>query len=216
MCARKKRSPPPDFATIKGTWDRNHYVMLFDDQLDSPAYIALSAHAKEAYTIIRQQYKGDYTLGFQVICPYSTFQEKGMRPNTISRALVMLEVFGFIRIDHGGLEHQPNVYHLIQDWKKIQTPEDVKRVKDRFKELMDRKNKVIKDTKEESTGYGKYIRSNESVSNSFSDLARIANGSVSKKVDLSSSSLTEPIAGQLTKALAENERRNAYEPINTS
>ena len=55
---RRKREPPPAFATIRPTWDKNHYVMLFDDMLDSPAYIALSAHAKEAYVILRQEYKG--------------------------------------------------------------------------------------------------------------------------------------------------------------
>ena len=42
---RKKRSPPPAFATKKRTWERNHYIMLFDDQLNSPAYINLSAPA---------------------------------------------------------------------------------------------------------------------------------------------------------------------------
>ena len=53
---RKKKSPPPSFATA-GTW-HTHYVVLFDDLLNSPAYIALSAAAKEAYTILMQEYKG--------------------------------------------------------------------------------------------------------------------------------------------------------------
>lgn len=141
MCARKKRSPPPTFATIRGTWEGNPYCMLFKDQLDSPAYIALSASAKEAYTILREEYKGPYT-GNVVICPYSTFQEKGMRPNTLSRALLMLEIFGFIKVDHGGLEHQPNRYHLVEDWKDIRTPEDVKEAQKEFKEAINRKSRA--------------------------------------------------------------------------
>lgn len=141
MCARKKRSPPPAFATIRGTWDRNPYSMFFRDQLDSPAYIALSASAKEAYTILREEYKGPYT-GNIVICPYSTFQEKGMRPNTLSRALLMLEVFGFIKVDRGGLEHQPNRYHLVEGWKEIRTLENVKEAQKEFEEAINRKSRV--------------------------------------------------------------------------
>ena len=59
--ARKKqvKTPPPKFAT-EGTWHM-HHVIFFDDQLTSPAYIALSANAKEVYTILRMQYKGSYT-----------------------------------------------------------------------------------------------------------------------------------------------------------
>ncbi len=37
-----------------------------------------------------------------------------MRSGTLTRALFMLEAFGFIHIEeHGGLEHRPNLYHLI-------------------------------------------------------------------------------------------------------
>ena len=135
MRAKKKRSPPPAFATRKGSWQSNHYVMLFDDLLDSPAYINLSAHAKEAYTILMQEYKGDYT-GSKVICPYSTFMEKGIRPST------PLEVFGFIKVDHGGLEHRPSVYHFSEDWKKIVTKRDVEDAKARLRNLKERKSKV--------------------------------------------------------------------------
>ena len=133
--ARKKKAPPPSFATTKPTWDRNHYVMFFYDQLDSPAYIALSAQAKEAYTILRQEYKGPYT-GNDIICPYSTFRAKGMRANTVSRALHMLEVFGFIRIDRGGLMHTPNIFHFTSGWKDIRTEEDVRKVKAAFEDAL--------------------------------------------------------------------------------
>lgn len=141
MCARKKRSPPPAFATTKGTWERNPYCLLFCDMLDSPAYIALSASAKEAYTILREEYKGPIS-GSTVICPYSTFQNKGMRPNTLSRALLMLDTFGFIKIDHGGLEHQPNRYTFSEGWKDIKSDEDVKEAQKRFDDAITRKRKA--------------------------------------------------------------------------
>lgn len=141
MSVRKKRSPPPPFATSKGTWERNPYTLLFQDQLDSPAYIGLSASAKEAYTILREEYKGPI-FGSTVICPYSTFQKKGMRPNTLSRALLMLETFGFIKIDHGGLEHQPNRYTFSEAWKDIKTDEDVRTVQERLNEAIARKNRA--------------------------------------------------------------------------
>ena len=137
MCARKKRSPPPGFATIKGTWERNPYCMFFRDMLDSPASIALSANAKEAYTILREEYKGPIT-GSTVTCPYSTFRSKGMRPNTLSRALLMLEYFGFIKVEHGGLEHQPNRYTFSDGWKAIRTTEEVKEAQVRFKDNISR------------------------------------------------------------------------------
>ena len=141
MSIRKKRSPPPAFATSKGTWERNPYCLLFYDMLNSPAYIELSASAKEAYTILREEYKGPLT-GDTVICPYSTFQSKGMRPNTLFRALIMLEVFGFIKVDHGGLEHQPNRYTFSEGWKSIRTDEDVKAVREKFNDIIDRKSRV--------------------------------------------------------------------------
>lgn len=138
---RKRRSPPPAFATEKGTWEKNHYVMLFDDQLNSPAYINLSSAAKEAYTILRQEYKGEL-FGSKVICPYSTFEKKGMRANTLSAAILQLEVFGFITVDHGGLERRPSIYQFSDGWKKINSDEDVAEAKARFKELKDRRIKT--------------------------------------------------------------------------
>ena len=141
---RKKRSPPPAFATKKRTWERNHYIMLFDDQLNSPAYINLSAPAKMAYTILRQEYKGEYS-GAKVICPYSSFEKKGMRANTLSNALLQLEVFGFIKVDHGGLEHKPNVYYFSEEWKKIETEADVAEAKAMLKESKERKLRAARE-----------------------------------------------------------------------
>ena len=199
---RKKKSPPPAFAT-NGSWHK-HYVVFFDDMLNSPAYIALSAHAKEAYTILMQEYKGPYT-GPKVICPYSTFEKKGMRANTLSRALMQLEFFGFVRIDHGGLEHRPSVYHLIGDWKEIQTPEDVKRVQGEFREELDKRKRARELISRETPGYGKYISSNESVSKGSEKTAEIANESDSKEPENDREQLTEAFLAQVTKTLVENE-----------
>ena len=162
MSKKKRRSPPPAFATATGTW-HTHYVILFDDLLNSPAYIALSASAKEAYTILMQEYKGDYT-GPKVTCPYSTFQKKGMRSNTLSKALLQLETYGFVRIEHGGLERKPNIYHLSSDWQKIQTEEDLKQAEEAFQEEINRRKLAKEKLERETKGYGKYISSNESVS----------------------------------------------------
>ena len=143
MGKKPKRDPPPKFAT-GGTW-HTHHVILFDDLLNSPAYIALSAPAKEAYTILMQEYKGKFTNNI-VKCPYSTFKSKGMRPNTLSRALLQLETYGFISIEHGGLEHQPSKYRFIDKWKESYHPEFLNKSKADFDEAIRRK-KLAKEIK---------------------------------------------------------------------
>ena len=147
MGKKKPRDPPPKFAT-GGTW-HTHYLVLFDDLLNSPAYIALSAHAKEAYTILMQEYKGRFS-GATVICPYSTFNEKGMRSNTLSRALLQLETFGFIDVEHGGLEHQPSKYTFVDRWKESYDPEKMAAIKNEFAELLERKKAAAQLKKEAS------------------------------------------------------------------
>lgn len=206
MAKKKQRDPPPVFAT-KGTW-HTHYISLFDDLLNSPPYIALSAHAKEAYTILMQEYKGKYT-GANVICPYSTFQEKGMRANTLSRALSQLEFYGFIRIEHGGLEHTPNKYHLVEEWKKIETKEDVKKAEALFKADIAKRKHAKENAQKITAPYGNDIRSNESVSNCTQNNTLIAIESVSKSSQISQSQLTEPLPMQVAEALVENEKYRA-------
>lgn len=48
----------------------------------------------------------------------------------------MLFHFGFISYESGGLEHQPNVYHLEEGWKKIFTQEDVDKAMQAYKDEM--------------------------------------------------------------------------------
>ena len=185
---RKKKSPPPSFATA-GTW-HTHYVVLFDDLLNSPAYIALSAAAKEAYTILMQEYKGIYT-GDKIVCPYSTFTAKGMRTNTVSRALMMLERFGFIRVEeHGGLERRPNVYRLIDGWKSIRTAEEAKEMKKAFENEFRQQRKA----KTNITSYGI-----DSCNTEKTEEITIESDSENTKSD--GTQQTKPLVAQLAKPL---------------
>ena len=215
MGGRKKRTPPPSFATM-GDW-HDHFTPMFDDQLNSLAYTSLSAHAKEAYTIIRQEYKGHYTGDF-VICPYGTFKKKGVRPNTLSRALLQLECYGFIEIDHGGLEHRPSVYHLIGDWKKIRTEEDLQEAKRKFETELEKKKKgreVSRQLREEMNyqPYGKYTSSNGSDSKEAEKTEGI---SIEKDISLEEifgPKITNPIPEQIPKTIATSEICQVPNPI---
>ena len=192
---RKKKSPPPSFATA-GTW-HTHYVVLFDDLLNSPAYIALSAAAKEAYTILMQEYKGIYT-GDKIVCPYSTFTAKGMRTNTVSRALMMLERFGFIRVEeHGGLERRPNVYRLIDGWKSIRTSEDAKEIKKAFENDLRQQKKA----KTNITSYGIDISSAETDSCNAEKTEEITNESDSENAKTGNAQQAKSIVEQPTKPI---------------
>ena len=136
---KKGKSPPPRFAT-SGTW-HTHHTIFFDDQLLSPAYKALTANAKEVYTILRMQYKGPYS-GDSVKCPYSYFEQMGIRRETVSKSLEQLECLGFIDIDRGGLEHRPSEYKLTDRWKKMDDPAELKKALEDFQERMDRQKKA--------------------------------------------------------------------------
>ena len=136
MSRKGSKPPPPKFST-SGTW-HTHFTPFFDDQIDSKAYIALSASAKEVYTILRRQYKGDYT-GEVIKCPYSTFEKYGIRRETVARSIDQLEAFGFINVDRGGLAHQPSKYHLINKWQEL---EDSKKFREAKAELEERKRRA--------------------------------------------------------------------------
>lgn len=136
MSRKGSKPPPPKFST-SGTW-HTHFTPFFDDQIDSKAYIALSASAKEVYTILRRQYKGDYT-GEVIKCPYSTFERYRIRRETVARSIDQLEAFGFISVDRGGLAHQPSKYHLINKWQEL---EDPKKFREAKAELEERKRRA--------------------------------------------------------------------------
>lgn len=149
MGKTKNKPRPPSFAT-SGTW-HTHYIVLFDDMLESLPFTHLSAQSVVAYMILKQEYKGEYT-GNRVICPYSTFVKKGMTRSTISRALAQLECYGFISVEPGGLEHQPSVYEFAEGWKDINSKEKLAEADSRFQDLMNRKRLAREQRKSYNTG----------------------------------------------------------------
>ena len=130
MGRKRRRAPPPSFMT---SLPHRGFIQMFNDQFDSPAFICLSPVAKVMYLILRQQYKGDYT-GNDIICPYSTFIEKGISRNSIPENLRMLKAMGFITWESGGLYHTPNLYHFIDDWKNIRSAEEGKLIRKKLAE----------------------------------------------------------------------------------
>lgn len=134
---KKRHNTPPSFSTIG---KNSHFTPMFDDQMDSPAFIALSAVAVRVYLILRKQFKGDYT-GNNIVCPYERIIENGVSRNSIPGALRQLEALGFITCKRGGLAKQASVYSFSSDWKNIATKEDadaiVKEVRERIAEEKD-------------------------------------------------------------------------------
>lgn len=130
MGKRKKRDPPPKFASAKA--GHEHFTPMYDSLLNSPAYIVLSPVAKVIYQILRQEFKGAYT-GNSVKCPYSTIVEKGVSRNSIYGGILMLEALGFITYESGGIGHQPSIYHFSDKWQLIKTKEEAKQIKNDLK-----------------------------------------------------------------------------------
>lgn len=121
---KKKQSPPPAFATA----GRNiHFTPMYDDQLNSPAFIALPAVASLIYLYLRQQFRGDYT-GNKVICTYDMLCDKGISRNTIATSIRILEALGFISCERGGLGNQPSIYRFVEGWKLIPTEEKARQL----------------------------------------------------------------------------------------
>ena len=56
MGKRKQRDPPLFMTALP----HRGFVPMFNDQLNSPAFICLNPVAKVMYLILRQEYKGDY------------------------------------------------------------------------------------------------------------------------------------------------------------
>ena len=58
--------------------------------------------------------------------------------------MLQLETYGFISIEHGGLEHQPSKYRFIDKWKELYDAELLNKAKADFDEAIRRK-KLAKD-----------------------------------------------------------------------
>lgn len=113
--ARKKREPPARFLTSSG---HGHFTPIYDDLIESKAFIQLKPQASKMLLYLYEQYKGAYT-GDVVICPYRYLEERGFRHASIPQYMKQLEKAGFIRISHGGqggLYKEPNKYQLINAW----------------------------------------------------------------------------------------------------
>lgn len=121
--ARKNKSKVQPFETPKTS---EHFTRLHDSLIESGAYKKLSHSARTVYTLIKSEYKGDYT-GNKVICPYSKFRAYGMDGRTIPKAIAELEQAGFIEVERfglvtGKLYRYPNEYKLIDKWYKNKPP----------------------------------------------------------------------------------------------
>lgn len=145
MTKKKKNNIPPAKHATAGDW-HTHFTPFFDDMIDSLAYITLSSKAKEVYMIIRKQYRGEsYSPGSIVKCPYSTLREQyKIRNESIANAINELEIFGFIEVQRGGLEHRPSEYKLIDKWKTLNITENLDDAKQELAELKRRK-KLVKE-----------------------------------------------------------------------
>lgn len=99
----------------------DHYTRLHDELLNSAAYKSLSHAARTVYTVLKMQYRGDFT-GDEVVCPYATFNAYHMQNRTISKAIAELENKGFIKAERGALQtgnlhREPNKYQFINKWR---------------------------------------------------------------------------------------------------
>ncbi len=72
--------------------------------------------------------KSQNEIKFPFLCA-----QKYMNRNTFLKSLKELEQFGFIEtIQHGALEHQPNIYRLNEQWRNVR---EVKKRKKRREEI---------------------------------------------------------------------------------
>ncbi len=142
--SKRPKPRPPDFQTTKKTYNNNRYITIFNEMLDSPAWVMLSDGAKNVYLVIAEQYRGMYT-GNRVKCPYSTMKTHGIRTQSIPAWLVELEALGFLKVStHGGLYKTPNEYTLIGEWSQIKSLDEARNRKkvalDRWKAMKETRN----------------------------------------------------------------------------
>lgn len=125
---KKKKYQPPSWAT---TGSKKHWTGLYDDLVESPAFVALSPEAKILYFYIRKEDKGPYNeRKGAVIFPYThAVKWVGIRKGNIRRLLDELEAFGFIKIEQlGGMYRITNQYIFVAGWQAI-TAEEAKAIK---------------------------------------------------------------------------------------
>ena len=111
------------------------FVPILKEMINSQAFQSISNSSRVAYMLIKSQIasKSQNDVKFPFLCA-----QKYMNRNTFLKSLKELEQFGFIEtIQHGALEHQPNIYRLIDQWR------NVKEVKKRKKRREENDNPLV-------------------------------------------------------------------------
>ena len=141
MRKKKKRDPPNKWESVS---NHERFLRIFESMFESPAFISLTPVATKVYMILKNEYRGSYTMN-NIICPYTTIEKYGISRNSISPALRLLEALGFITRESGNLMRQPTIYHFSDKWKDIKDIATAKKIE---KDLR-KKIKCEKDTRKE-------------------------------------------------------------------
>lgn len=80
MSKKKNREPPQKWESIT---DHERFVRIFASMIESLAFKVLSPVATKMLLILKNEYRGNYTMN-NIICPYSTFENNGISRNSIS------------------------------------------------------------------------------------------------------------------------------------
>lgn len=121
---QKKGSQLPQFWQY--VTDSKRWTRLFHDQMDSPAYLALSPEAKLLYFTLQTEYRGPaYCPTATVTLPYAQIIKKtGIQRNKLPDRLQELRRFGFIEIiQEGGMYRVQNFYKFVAAWKDVTQPQ---------------------------------------------------------------------------------------------
>ena len=141
-----KREPPQKW---ESTSDHERFVRIFESMMESPAFKVLSPVATRIYLILKNEYRGNFTMN-NIVCPYSTMEQYGISRNSIPPALRLLEALGFIVREPGNLMSEPTVYHFSDKWKEIKDIETAGKIK---KELREKINWEKNNRKELAQSY---------------------------------------------------------------
>lgn len=111
--ARTKKTPFPPWQTRTSDGIEKRYIRLGNTLLYAPAFLQLSAKAKETYIymLIESAGQREFTLPHS---KYSQFSKK----DSFIRSSKELEKAGFIEVQHNGNLRKANVYRFSDRWKE--------------------------------------------------------------------------------------------------
>lgn len=125
MAKKKNGYVREDFETAK---PRGKFISLFDDMIESKAYLELTAHDIMLYIKLRQKYTVKKVNGVIVgsnkddISMPKREYEKFMHQNTFYKSIDNLIDKGFIRvIRNGRFSKQCNIYGFVSMWQHYGT-----------------------------------------------------------------------------------------------